>query len=145
MTKPTTTSQLECCSVRCCQGRVGPHATVASPPRSAEATHAEDKTYSAIGVKRASSSKPTGEHNVLRVRCKHRPMIRADGIPPPTSLGKLVTADHTTTGTLSPYKTDTRVGNSVILRKAKTHKKLHFVCEDFWLHFKNPEECSQTV
>ena len=60
-------------------------------------------------------------------RCKHRPLRRADGIPPSCTLGELITAGHkilklddaSNTGTHSSCKTDTRNGHKVSLRGVK--------------------------
>ena len=49
------------------------------------------------------------------------------------------------TGTVSSYKTDTRIGYRVILWKANIHKKQHLVCGDFCIHAKSREGSSQTI
>ena len=73
---------------------------------------AEDKEVSVIGTKRVDNSKPKRYHNVFShfhndpncelcrmtkttgAGCKNRPLNRAGGTPPPTTLGELITADH---------------------------------------------------
>ena len=52
------------------------------------------------GTKRMNDSKPNESTmcsrmtKSTRARCKNRPLIRADGISPPTSLGELIAADN---------------------------------------------------
>ena len=74
--------------------------------------YAKDYRDNVLVTRSASNFKPKGDHNVFkdfpndldcevcrmikiaRARCKNTLVKRADGIPRPTTLGELVTADH---------------------------------------------------
>ena len=89
------------------------------------------------------------------VWCKYRPLKRADGISPPTSLGELITEDHQIlnledsqemiTRTLSSFQTDAPIDYSVILRKEKKSDEQYVPWGDSSSHFKRQEESVQTI
>ena len=59
--------------------------------------------------------------DITRARCKQRPLKRADGIPLPTTVGELVTADHRTL-TLDDESINDRQ-NALLVQHG--HSKIH--------------------